>query len=145
MWPRTWPRIRNAGRTVLHDIGTFELKTRCPVSVSNLYSDEVGNANLPTKLHSRQETSRPCALGGRLALHSLCWAQLLPRLIFARGPTTSALPCARQKHRRPPRLKNRSEDKANAYFTDGVQDEILTTWQRLLISKLSSRTSVLQY
>src|SRR5436305_2592090 len=39
-------------RPFLHDIGTFELKHGAPVSVSNLYSDEVGNANLPTKLQA---------------------------------------------------------------------------------------------
>src|SRR5256884_6606041 len=39
-------------RPFLHDIGTFELKHGVPVSVSNLYSDEVGNAKLPTKLQA---------------------------------------------------------------------------------------------
>src|SRR5215472_39135 len=37
-------------RPLLHDIGTFEVKHGVPVSVTNLYSDEVGNAQLPSKL-----------------------------------------------------------------------------------------------
>src|SRR5882757_5314275 len=37
-------------RSVLHDIGTFEVKHGVRVSVTNLYSDEVGNPKLPTKL-----------------------------------------------------------------------------------------------
>src|SRR5437667_5265419 len=36
-------------RPFLHDIGTFQLKHGVPVSVSNLYSDEVGNQKLPTE------------------------------------------------------------------------------------------------
>ena len=42
-------------------------------------------------------------------------------------------------------FENRSEDKANAYFTDGVQDEILTNLSRIADLKVISRTSVLQY
>jgi TolB-like protein/cytochrome c-type biogenesis protein CcmH/NrfG len=42
-------------------------------------------------------------------------------------------------------FENRSEDKANAYFTDGVQDEILTDLAKVADLKVISRTSVLQY
>src|SRR6266550_523486 len=42
-------------------------------------------------------------------------------------------------------FENRSEDKANAYFTDGVQDEILTHLARIADLKVISRTSVMQY
>src|SRR5256714_92228 len=38
-----------------------------------------------------------------------------------------------------------SEDKANAYFADGVQDEILTDLARIADLKVISRISVLQY
>src|SRR6266702_960314 len=39
-------------RPFLHDIGTFEVKHGMRVSVTNLYSDEVGNPKLPSKLQS---------------------------------------------------------------------------------------------
>src|SRR5881392_1012043 len=39
-------------RPFLHDIGTFEVKHGAHVSVTNLYSDEVGNAQVPTKLQA---------------------------------------------------------------------------------------------
>src|SRR4029453_12060299 len=42
-------------------------------------------------------------------------------------------------------FENRSEDKTNAYFTDGVQDEISTNLSRIADLKVISRTSVLQY
>jgi TolB-like protein/Tfp pilus assembly protein PilF len=42
-------------------------------------------------------------------------------------------------------FENRSEDKANAYFTDGVQDEILTNLAKIADLKVISRASVAQY
>src|SRR6184192_3417895 len=42
-------------RPFLHDIGTFEVKHGVRVSVTNLYSDEVGNPNLPGKLQAVQK------------------------------------------------------------------------------------------
>src|SRR4029077_11884766 len=42
-------------------------------------------------------------------------------------------------------FENRSEEKQNEYFTDGVQDEILTYLTKIADLKVISRTSVLQY
>ena len=42
-------------------------------------------------------------------------------------------------------FENLSEEKANAFFTDGVQDEILTNLARIADLKVISRTSVMQY
>src|SRR3954465_15566426 len=39
-------------RPFLHDIGTFEVKHGVRVSVTNLYSNEVGNPHLPKKLQA---------------------------------------------------------------------------------------------
>src|SRR5262249_53809222 len=42
-------------------------------------------------------------------------------------------------------LENLSSDKENAYFTDGVQDEILTHLAKIADLKVISRASVMQY
>jgi TolB-like protein/Tfp pilus assembly protein PilF len=42
-------------------------------------------------------------------------------------------------------FENLSNDKENAYFTNGVQDEILTDLSRIADLKVISRTSVMQY
>ena len=42
-------------------------------------------------------------------------------------------------------FENLSEEKANAYFADGVQDEILTDLAKIADLKVISRTSVMQY
>src|SRR6266480_3281794 len=131
-------------RPFLHDIGTFELKHGVPVSVSNLYSDEVGNAKLPTKLQAvrkRRAHVRWAEIGAAIIVLGAIIAGVL---FFARGPTTSALRVLDKSIAVLP-FENRSEDKANAYFTDGVQDEILTDLAKIADLKVISRTSVLQY
>jgi TolB-like protein/Flp pilus assembly protein TadD len=42
-------------------------------------------------------------------------------------------------------FENRSEDKANAYFAEGIQDEILTRLSKIADLKVISRTSTQQY
>src|SRR5256712_9257763 len=131
-------------RPFLHDIGTFEVKHGVPVSVSNLYSDEIGNAKLPTKLQAvrkRRAHVRWAEIGAALIVLGAIIAGVL---FFARGPTTSALRVLDKSIAVLP-FENRSEDKANAYFTDGVQDEILTDLAKIADLKVISRTSVLQY
>src|SRR5712664_599490 len=39
-------------RPYLHDLGTFEVKHGVRVNVANLYSDEIGNSQLPSKLQA---------------------------------------------------------------------------------------------
>src|SRR5207249_1997757 len=42
-------------------------------------------------------------------------------------------------------FQNLSDEKQNAYFADGVQDEILTNLARVADLKVISRTSTMQY
>src|SRR5437667_10353224 len=42
-------------------------------------------------------------------------------------------------------LQNLSEDKQNAFFADGVQDELLSNLSKIKDLKVISRTSVMQY
>src|SRR5205814_7708572 len=131
-------------RPFLHDIGTFELKHGVPVSVSNLYSDEVGNAKLPAKLQAVRKHRahvRWAEIGAALIVLGAIIAGVL---FFARGPTTSALRVLDKSIAVLP-FENLSYDKENAYFTEGVQDEILTDLARIADLKVISRTSVLQY
>ncbi len=58
------------------------------------------------------------------------------------GSTTSGIP---EKSIAVLPFENLSEEKANAFFTDGVQDEILTDLSRIADLKVISRTSVMQY
>src|SRR5881398_262786 len=131
-------------RPFLHDIGTFELKHGVPVSVTNLYSEAIGNPRLPSKLQAVRKHRAHVRWAEIAAALLVLGAIIAGVFFFARHPTTSALRVLDKSIAVLP-FENRSEDKANAYFTDGVQDEILTDLAKIANLKVISRTSVLHY
>jgi TolB-like protein/class 3 adenylate cyclase/Tfp pilus assembly protein PilF len=135
-------------RPSLHDIGTFEVKHGVPVRLTNLCSEEVGNPRLPSKLQAINQAVKKHRAHVR-------WAKIGAALLvlgaiiagvffFARRPTTSALRVLDKSIAVLP-FENLSRDPDNAFFTDGVQDEILTDLAKIADLKVISRTSVLQY
>lgn len=60
------------------------------------------------------------------------------------GPTAAPVPVTEKSIAVLP-FENLSEEKANAFFAEGVQDEILTNLSRIADLKVISRTSVMQY
>src|SRR5437762_5328614 len=131
-------------RPFLHDIGSFEVKHGVRVSVTNLYSNEVGNPKLPTKLQAvRKHRSR--VRWAEVAIALLVLAAVIAAFLFVlRRPMRPALTVAEKSVAVLP-FENLSSDKENAYFADGVQDEILTNLARIADLKVISRTSVMQY
>jgi TolB-like protein/tetratricopeptide (TPR) repeat protein len=71
---------------------------------------------------------------------------VIAMLIVGRGPfygqTGESIP---QKSIAVMPFENRSEDKANAYFVEGIQDEILTRLSKIADLKVISRTSTQHY
>jgi TolB-like protein/class 3 adenylate cyclase/Tfp pilus assembly protein PilF len=131
-------------RPLLHDLGTCEVKHGMRVSVTNLYSEEIGNPRLPSKLQAVRK-HRAHVRWAEIAAAFLVLGAIIAGVFFlARRPTTSALRVLDKSIAVLP-FENRSEDKANAYFTDGVQDEIVTDLAKIADLKVISRTSVLQY
>ena len=135
-------------RPFLHDIGTFEVKHGVPVNVTNLYSEKVGNPQLPSKLHAITQTIKKrrahirwAEIGAALFLLGVIIAGVF---FFARRPTTSTVPMLDKSIAVLP-FASLSSDKENAYFTDGVQDEILMHLAKIADLKVISRTSVMQY
>src|SRR6266404_266270 len=61
------------------------------------------------------------------------------------SPKTSAPLAAPEKSIAVLPFENRSEDKANAYIADGIQDEILTRLSKIAALKVISRTSTQHY
>src|SRR5438067_9746849 len=132
-------------RPYLHDIGTFEVKHGVRVSVTNLYSDEVGNPNLPGKLQAFKKHHahvRWAAVAIGLLVVAALGAVVLSFL--RKGPARS-LATAVEKSIAVLPFENLSEEKQNAYFTDGVQNEILTDLAKIADLKVISRTSVMLY
>src|SRR5437868_3246814 len=131
-------------RPLLHDLGTCEVKHGARVSVTNLYSDEVGNPQLPRKFLALKKYRRHVRWA-EAAIALLVLAAVVAAFIFVlRKPTRSLLPIPEKSIAVLP-FENLSEDKANAYFADGVQDEILTRLSKIADLKVISRTSTEHY
>src|SRR5213082_1831092 len=127
-------------RPFLHDIGTFELKHGVPVSVSNLYSDEVGNAKLPTKLQAVQKRRahvRWAEIGAALIVLGAIVAAFM---IVSRRPATSLTGIPEKSIAVLP-FVNMSEDKANEYFSDGISEELLNLLAKIPQLQVTARTS----
>jgi len=113
------------------------------VSVVNLYDDQFGNANLPRKfqtLQKRQTRLRWAATAAAL----LALVAIVAGILVSRNRVTSTR-AAPEKSIAVLPFENRSEDKANAYFADGIQDEILTRLSKIADLKVISRTSTQHY
>src|SRR5436189_1437404 len=131
-------------RPLLHDLGTCEVKHGVRVGVTNLYSDEVGNPQLPRKFQALKKHRRHVRWA-EVAIALVVLAAIVAAFIFIlRKPTRSRLSVAEKSIAVLP-FENLSEEKANAFFTDGVQDEILTNLAQIADLKVISRTSVMQY
>jgi TolB-like protein/Tfp pilus assembly protein PilF len=132
-------------RPLLHDLGECEVKHGVRVGVTNLYSDEVGNPNLPAKLRGVKR-HRAHVRWAAVAIGLLVAAALAAVVLsfLGKGPARS-LATAVEKSIAVLPFENLSSDKENAYFTDGVQDEILTDLAKIADLKVISRTSVMQY
>src|SRR3989440_6720604 len=79
---------------------------------------------------------------------TICAAALLGYQVFRARPTTpgtSESPNVPLKSIAVLPFDNLSEDKANAYFADGIQEEILTRLSKIADLKVISRTSTQRY
>jgi serine/threonine-protein kinase len=131
-------------RPLLHELGTCEVKHGARVGIVNLYADQVGNPQLPKKFQALKK-HRTRVRWAEGAVASLALAAIVAGIaIFSRNRERSALP-APEKSIAVLRFENLSEEKQNAYFADGVQDEILTDLARIADLKVISRTSVMHY
>ncbi len=128
-------------RPDLHDVGQCEVKHEEMISIVNLYTKELGNPNpprlKPTGIEVRRRRRRNVFLlaGSCLAALLIAGFFLLPRASARKvDKSIAVLP-----------FTNLSNDKENAYFADGVQDDVLTNLSKIGDLKVISRTSVMQY
>ena len=131
-------------RPLLHDLGTCEVKHGMRVAIANLFADEVGNPQVPKKFQAlKRHRSRVRWAEAAIALLVL-GAIIASSFFVLRRPTRSTL-AAPEKSIAVLPFENRSEDKANAYFADGIQDEILRRLSKIADLKVISRTSTQHY
>src|SRR5213596_320723 len=141
-------------RSYLHDLGEVRVKHDVAVHVVNLYTDDLGNPQVPAKIErerdakavvarrARAQRRNPLIFGFLIATVAIVLGLFLLRdRLLPRPPDTqmdakgiAVLP-----------LENFSDDKENAFFADGIQDDILTSLARIKDLRVISRTSVMGY
>src|SRR5216110_1489375 len=117
-------------RPFLHDLGTCEAKHGVRVSVVNLYDDQFGNAKLPLKFETLQKRRKRLRGVGIAAALLVLAAVVAGVAMLFRYSVRSTL-AAPEKSIAVLPFENLSEEKANAYFADGIQDEILTRLSKI--------------
>src|SRR6266566_1382399 len=152
----------------LHDLGECEVKHGLRLHLFNLCKENLGNPQVPEKLRRRrrwkQESDIVVSLPRWprsllvLALVVAALAMVISSLTFFQRVSlrmTRSIPpeetaskgavLVPEKSIAVLPFENRSEDKANAYFADGIQEEILTRLSKIADLKVISRTSTQNY
>jgi TolB-like protein/Tfp pilus assembly protein PilF len=152
-------------RSHLSDLGDCEVKHGAHVSVVNLYTDDAGNPESPQKFATQASavSAMPAATARRRSKVAITAGVLLALLIAAgtvwfssrqktrtvspariTSSASAALPISEKSIAVLP-FENLSDDKSNAYFTEGVQDEILTRLAKVADLKVIARTSTQRF
>ena len=150
----------------LHDLGECEVKHGVKLGLVNFYDGEAGNSELPHKCAaantdtldapSALERKRPWRLivplvsvGLLLICGAGYWILTTNRnrrtSTMVAGSAKSGATAVSDKSIAVLPFENLSSDKENAYFTDGIQDEILTRLSKIADLKVISRTSTQHY
>ena len=153
----------------LHDLGECEVKHGLRLHIFNLYKENLGNPDVPQKLKRGRRWKQVSGAAVRplsvprwpklaliAALSVSAVALAISFSIFSRrgSPTIAQTPSegvAGAVASIPGKsiavlpFRNLSDEKENAYFADGVQNEVLTDLATIADLKVISRTSVMQY
>jgi TolB-like protein len=145
-------------RPHLYHLGECEVKHGEKVEIVNLFTAELGNSERPKSLatpaqktefvplpRERAPWRKPAliiaaciAIAALLIGGFLFWKQQTPKT----SAVASAIP---EKSIAVMPFENLSRDPDNAYFADGIQDEILTRLSKIADLKVISRTSTQHY
>ena len=132
-------------RSYLHDVGRVEVKHGARIPIVNLYTDQLGNAALPAKLRRARTAFR---LKSAVVVVLLLIAVLgvgFWMLRRSQGKFESQAALIPSKSLAVLPFENLSRDPDNAYFADGIQDEILTRLSKIADLKVISHTSTQHY
>ena len=146
----------------LRDLGECEVKHGLRIGIVNLCKEGLGNPNRPQKLTGRKRWKQNTNVSVRpvaattwsksivttaliLSALALVIALSISFRSWGLGRSGAAVPAVSNKSIAVLPFENRSEEKANAYFADGIQDEILTRLAKISDLKVISRTSTQHY
>jgi len=140
-------------RSFLHDLGECEVKHSVRIGVVNFYGDGIGNPQSPKRFQILQKHRGSI---GWIAIVALVVAVAILAFLFARTrkpstatpePPKQPVPAlaATDKSVAVLPFENLSSDKENAFFAQGIQDEIITTLSKISGLRVISRTSTARY
>jgi TolB-like protein/class 3 adenylate cyclase/Tfp pilus assembly protein PilF len=157
-------------RPYLHNLGVCEVKHGLRLQIVNLYKDNLGNPRVPQKLERRRRWKKQTMAASARPVSPPRWRKVVLGAALLVSAVALAISFLVLFHQGPPAVKrsvsetaisvglpipeksiailpfeNLSEAKENAYFADGVQDEILTDLAKIADLKIISRVSVMQY
>jgi TolB-like protein/Flp pilus assembly protein TadD len=140
-------------RPYLHDLGEVEVKHGVRLEISNLYGDDVGNPATPEKVLKAERERATMAAAARppATIHRknviIAAAVLLAVALIAGlwAISHKAISGALEKSIAVLPFENFSANKENAFFADGIQDDILTSLAKIKDLKVISRSSVMQF
>jgi TolB-like protein/tetratricopeptide (TPR) repeat protein len=138
-------------RSFLHDLGECEVKHGVRIDVVNFYGDGVGNPQVPRQFQILQKHRAPirwaviAAVVVAVALLAFQFARTRNPLAVEPVKQTAPTPATMDKSVAVLPFENLSSDKENAFFAQGIQDEIITTLSRISGLRVISRTSTARY
>jgi TolB-like protein/Tfp pilus assembly protein PilF len=141
-------------RPYLHDLGECAVKHGVPIFIVNFCTEEIGNAQLPEKFKQWQSEQAAQAASGspsaarRRAVLTVAALLLLAAVgvsmwFYSRQAALTSLTTEKTIAVLP--FQNFSPDKENAFFADGVQDDILTSLAKIKELRVISRSSVMKF
>ncbi|PYM02631.1 MAG: hypothetical protein DMF19_02185 [Verrucomicrobia bacterium] len=141
-------------RPYLHDLGEVTVKHGASIHIVNLYTDDLGEAQVPARIQRERDAEAILALrarrkrwnalifGSLIALVAIGLVFFLLRDRLLRRPIETQIDT---KGIAVLPFENFSDDKENAFFADGIQDDILTSLAKIKDLRVISRTSVMGY
>jgi hypothetical protein len=124
-------------------LASAEVKHGIRIAIANLFSDGIGNPELPTKVQALRKRGARIRWGLVTAAIFIVAAGVGTFFILQRSRELVARGLERSIAVLP--FENLSDDKANAYFVAGMQDEILTALAKISALKVISKTSTEKY
>ena len=127
-------------RPFLHELGTCEVKHGVRIHISNLYSDEVGNPNLPSKLQAVKKHHAHVRWAAVAIGLLVLGAVVAAFMIVSRRPTTSLTAIPENSIAVLP-FVDMSAGKDQEYFSDGISEELLNLLAKIPQLQVTARTS----
>jgi TolB-like protein len=131
-------------RPLLHDLGSCDVKHGMQIAIVNLWSDDVGNPQVPQKFQAlKKQRARMRWAGVAAAL--LLVVGIVAAFVLVSKKSARSTSIVPEKSIAVLPFENLSRDPDNAYFADGIQEEILTRLAKIAALKVISRTSTQRY